>query len=103
MVIKYDAYINDSDIVSNIDRITNLIFKLLPSREEGGEWQIPLKNLIVELSGMSRLLNNKELFSVLCKLEGLLTLTEEDDFLQYRKTIFECLSIVEGLMKSCQD
>lgn len=102
MVIKYDAYINDSDIVSNIDRITNLIFKLLPSREEGGEWQIPLKNLIVELSGMSRLLNNKELFSVLCKLEGLLTLTEENDFLQYRKTIFECLSQLNKI-KKCLD
>lgn len=102
MVIKYDAYINDSDIISNIDRITNLIFKLLPSREEGGEWQIPLKNLIVELSGMSRLLNNKELFSVLCKLEGLLTLTEEDDFLQYRKTIFECLSQLNKI-KKCLD
>lgn len=102
MVIKYDAYINDSDIVSNIDRIINLIFKLLPSREEGGEWQIPLKNLIVELSGMSRLLNNKELFSVLCKLEGLLTLTEEDDFLQYRKTIFECLSQLNKI-KKCLD
>lgn len=102
MVIKYDAYINDSDIVSNIDRITNLIFKLLPSREEGGEWQIPLKNLIIELSGMSRLLNNKELFSVLCKLEGLLTLTEEDDFLQYRKTIFECLSQLNKI-KKCLD
>ena len=102
MVIKYDTYINDSDIVSNIDRITNLIFKLLPSREEGGEWQIPLKNLIVELSGMSRLLNNKELFSVLCKLEGLLTLTEEDDFLQYRKTIFECLSQLNKI-KKCLD
>ena len=83
MVIKYDAYINDSDIVSNIDRITNLIFKLLPSREEGGEWQIPLKNLIVELSGMSRLLNNKEL-------------------LQYRKTIFECLSQLNKI-KKCLD
>ena len=102
MVIKYDSYINDSDIISNIDRITNLIFKLLPSREEGGEWQIPLKNLIVELSGMSRLLNNKELFSVLCKLEGLLTLTEEDDFLQYRKTIFECLSQLNKI-KKCLD
>ena len=102
MVIKYDAYINDSDIVSNIDRITNLIFKLLPSREEGGEWQIPLKNLIVELSGMSRLLNNKELFSVLCRLEGLLTLTGEDDFLQYRKTIFECLSQLNKI-KKCLD
>ena len=102
MVIKYDAYINDSDIVSNIDRITNLIFKLLPSREEGGEWQIPLKNLIVELSGMSRLLNNKELFSLLCKLEGLLTITEEDDFLEYRKTIFECLSQLNKI-KKCLD
>ena len=102
MVIKYNAYINDSDIASNIDRITNLIFKLLPSREEGGEWQIPLKNLIVELSGMSRLLNNKDLFSVLCKLEGLLTLTEEDDFLQYRKTIFECLSQLNKI-KKCLD
>lgn len=102
MVIKYDAYINDFDIISNIDRITNLIFKLLPCREEGGEWKAPLENLIVELAGMSRLLDNKELFSVLCKLEGLLTLTGEDDFMQYRKTIFECLSQLNRI-KLCLD
>ena len=51
---------------------------------------------------MSRLFNNKELFYNLCKLEGLLTLTEEDDFLQYRKTIFECLSQLNKI-KKCLD
>jgi hypothetical protein len=102
MVIKYDVDINKKSIKENLDRISNLIFKLLPIREEGKDWQAPLENLIIELTGMTRLLDNKELFSVLCKLEGLLTLTDKEDFLKYRKTIFECLSQLSKL-KQCLD
>ena len=39
MVIKYGADIDKEAILANINRITNLIFKLLPSREEGLDWQ----------------------------------------------------------------
>lgn len=100
MDIKYSAQIHDDAIVKNINRITNQIFKLLPSREEGGEWEAPLSNLILEITGMARLLEDQtDLFSLLCKMEGLLTLTDEEDFFLFRKGIFECLSLLNSIKK----
>ena len=103
MVIKYNADIQNEAIIKNIDKITNQTFKLLPNREEGGDWETPLNNLIIELSGMSSLLSDHiDLFPLLCKMEALKTLTREDDFLQFRKTIFECLGLCNGI-KKCLD
>ena len=100
MIIKYDIDIDKEAIIRNIDRITNQIFKLLPSREEGLDWYCPLQNLIIEITGMNNLLiNHTDLFSLLCKMEGLLTLTKEDDFPLFRKTIFECLGLLTSLKK----
>lgn len=100
MVIKYNLDIAEDAILQNINRITNQIFKLLPSREEGGDWETPLHNLILEVVGMNELLIDQTiLFSLLCKMEALLTLTEENDFLDFRKIIFECLSMLNVLKK----
>lgn len=100
MVIKYNIDINNQAILDNINRLTNHIFKLLPSREEGGDWITPLKNIILEVAGMSNLLEDHTiLFRLLCKLEGLLTLTNEDDFLIFRATIFECLGLCNNIKK----
>ena len=100
MVIKYNIDIEKDAIIKNIDRITNQIFKLLPSREEGGDWKVPLQNLIIEVSGMNELLfDHVSLFSLLCKMEGLLNLDNEKDFLQFRKTIFECLGLINEVKK----
>lgn len=100
MILKYDAEIQDEAIIKNIDRITNQIFKLLPNREEGGDWKTPLQNLIIEIVGMDRMfLDHADLFPLLCKLEALLTLDQEDDFFMFRKTIFECLGLMNGLKK----
>lgn len=101
MVIKYNVEIQDEAVLKNIGRITNQIFKLLPSREEGNDWQSPLCNLIIEVAGMAELLkDHTDLFPLLCKMEALLTLTEENDFFDFRKTIFECLGLMNEL-KSC--
>ena len=98
MVIKYDIEINNEAIIKNIDRITNLIFKLLPSREENAEWVIPLQNLIIEIGGMNSLLSDQTiLFTLLCKMESLLTLTRDEDFYLFRKVIFECLGLCNSL------
>lgn len=100
MILKYDIEIENEVIVKDMDRLTNQIFKLLPSREEGSDWETPLENLIREIGGMSRLIGDQiEFFSLLCKLESLLTLTEKDDFFAFRKTIFECLSLISEIKK----
>ena len=101
MILKYGIEIDDAAIAKNIDRISNQIFKLLPTREEGGEWLAPLQNLIFEIAGMNELfLDQIDLFSLLCNLEALKTLKAEDDFMRYRNIIFNCLSIMTKV-KEC--
>ena len=99
MVIKYGADIESEAIVANLKRITNQVYKLLPNREEGIDWETPLATIMEELSGMDRLLcdQHEVLFSLLSKLEGLFILLNEEDFFQYRRTIFECLSLMSSL------
>ena len=101
MVIKYGIEIAESAVIENVDRIINQIFKLLPSREEGGDWETPLHNLILEVGGMNKLLSDQTiLFSLLCKMEALTVLTGEEDYIAFRKLIFECLGLLKQL-KGC--
>ena len=88
----------------NLKRLTNQIYKLLPSREEGLDWQLPLDTIIEELSGMNILMEEYQtiLFSLLCKLKGLTILTDNKDFSLYRRTISECLRLM-GELTSCLD
>lgn len=103
-ITKYEIEFDNDAVKQNIDRITNQIFKLLPSREEGGDWQTPLQNLILEITGMKALwVDQIELFSLLCKMEALTSLTEEDDFFVFRKLIFECLGLLNGIKKCLVD
>ena len=104
MVLKYDVEIKDTAVHNNLQKITNQIYKLLPEREEGLDWQTPLSTIMEELAGMDELLidHHDLFFSLLCKLEGLLTLTEAEDFFLYRRTIFECLGLVNSIRLACQ-
>lgn len=106
MKIKYGVIIDNNSISRNLKRLTNQIYKLLPEREEELDWRSPLNTIIVELAGMDRLLIDQHdiLFPLLCKLEGLLILTQPEDFYMFRRTIFECLSLMSNLKKNlCQD
>lgn len=105
MVLKYNVRIQDEAIESNLKKITNQIYKLLPNREEGIDWETPLNTIMEELSGMDSLLidHHDILFPLLCKLEGLFILTKEDDFFFYRRTIFECLSLMNSLINRVRD
>ena len=107
MVLKYGVEVDNYAIESILKKITNQIYKLLPMREENGDWKKPLETIMEELAGMDRMLGNQvEIFaSLLFKLEGLFSLVQEDDFQLYRRTIFECLSICGSLKEGlvCQD
>ena len=100
MVLKYNIEIDKKVLLEDLERITNQIFKLLPVREEGGDWESPLRNLLIELAGLdSLLLENVDFFSLICKMEALLLLTEKEDFFAFRRTIFECLNILSEVKK----
>ena len=101
MILKYGLDIEKEAVQTNLGRLTNQIYKLLPLREEGGDWQRPLENIMEELAGMDRLFLNQQplLYKLTCKLEGLFVLETQDDFMTYRGIIFECLGIVGELQK----
>lgn len=101
MILKYDAHIKDESIITNLKRITNQVYKLLPNREEGTDWEKPLSTLLEELAGMDRLLVGQHdiLFSLMCKLEGLFVLSGPEDFPLFRRTIFECLGLINEIVK----
>lgn len=104
MVIKYNGNIENQAVIENLHRLINQTYKLLPTREEGQDWQKPLETIVEELAGMDQLLLNHHeiLFMLLCKLQGLTTLLEEKDFALYRRTIFECLGALGELKAACQ-
>lgn len=65
-------------------------------RENNENWQGQLETLIIELTGMNEVLNiGADYLVMLSKLEGL-RLTDIE-FLYYRKTVFECISLLRGI------
>ena len=48
MILKYDIDIQDTAVYANLSRLTNQIYKLLPCREEGSDWEKPLATLMEE-------------------------------------------------------
>ena len=92
------VYFTDVDVEvvrSTLDRMTSQTFKLLPLREEGGEWIKPLATLSLELLGLNALFpNDPSLFSAVCKMEGIKELGEDMDFMTYRRSIFEICGLL---------
>jgi hypothetical protein len=100
MFTVYETDITNSSICYNLHRVVNQIYRLLPLREEGQDWQKPLSTLIIELSGLFNLLPQlNEGLRVLSKLEGLLILGNDLEFYEYRRCIFECCSIISSIEK----
>ena len=91
--------INKESIDFNLKRIINQVYKLLPMREEGRDWEKPLQTLIEQLSGMKRLIDGQDdlFFLILCKMEGLFSLNKNEDMTIYRRIIFECLGLLNTL------
>ena len=102
MILKYNVDIEEQTIHNRLQNLINQTYKLLPSREEGADWKKPLQTVLEELAGMQRLMNcgySEIFFPLLNKLEGLYSLVEDDDFLCYRRTIFECLGLMNDLQR----
>ena len=66
-------------------------------RENQENWSAHLDSLIIELSGLKDVsLNTDENFIILLsKLKGLRV--EETNFQLYRKTVFECISLLREM------
>lgn len=105
MVLKYNVGISNDVISYRLQNLINQIYKLLPTREENSDWVRPLETILEELAGMQRLMNcgySEFFFPLLNKLEGLFILINEDDFPCYRRTIFECLNLMNLFKKEIE-
>lgn len=79
---------------SNIMRLTNQLWKLIPMRENEEDWHRQLSTVILEITGMNEVfVINGTLASLLSKLEGLNKL--DTNFELYRKTVFESISLLQ--------
>ena len=93
---KYGFNVNKNIINTNINRLTNQIWKLIPMRENNEDWVSQLNTVIIELSGLNEMFSfNGQFLILLSKLEGLKDETIE--FLIYRKTVFEAITLLRGL------
>lgn len=102
MIIKYNVDIPMELIIKNITRLTNQLWKLIPMREQNENWKKQLNTVIIEIVGMNELLVcQSEGFQLLSKLEGMLQ-NEDMPFDLYRKTVFECLSLLQDLKNGIQ-
>lgn len=99
MILKYDIEISQEAFEKNITRLTNQLWKLIPMRENKEDWQKQLNTVIIEIAGINELIFNKsDGIQLLTKLEGMLQI-ESMSFDLYRKTVFECISLLQGLKK----
>lgn len=96
---KYDDLEFDKKTIDReIEKLINQIYKLLPMREEKKEWTSTLENLIVEIKGLNEIfIDQLMLLTILSKLEGLISLDKDCDFILFRKTIFDCLNLLTKL------
>ena len=95
MVTKYYDVPNDV-IQKDFYRLTKQLWKLIPMREKGEDWQKQLNLVTIEIAGLSRLFNAEvDYLILLSKLEGL---DESIAFMDYRKAIFDSIDLLKKLM-----
>ena len=62
------------------------------------KWEVDKK--VFFQGSLEELRAQTDSLDLLCKLEGLVVLTEDTDFLVFRATIFECLGLINKI-KQC--
>jgi hypothetical protein len=92
---KYNIEFCEEDVRANVQRLTNQLWKLIPMREHEENWQKQLETVLIEVVGLNELFTSPIILQLLSKLEGLSI--RETTFDIYRKTIFECISLVRSI------
>ena len=92
---KYNFNFEIEDIEVNVRRLTNQLWKLIPMREHNEDWLKQLNTVSIEIAGLHEIFSGPQFLQMLCKLEGLKT--QDTTFELYRKTVFECISLLQEL------
>lgn len=92
---KYEIEFSQEAIQKTVRRLTNQLWKLIPMRENDEDWYKQLQTVTLEIAGLNELFISPTFLQLLSKLEGLQI--KEVNFELYRKTIFECINILQEL------
>lgn len=99
MITKYHIDIPDEVMEKNIVRLTNQLWKLIPMRENEEDWDKQLNTVIIEIAGLNEIfIQDPRFLQLLSKLEGL-NILNDIEFPIYRKTVFECISLLQEIKK----
>lgn len=83
---------------SNVNRLTNQMWKLIPMRENNENWHDQLETIYIELAGLISLSSNaanEKTLVLLSKIQGMRN--ADTTFQIYRKTVFECISLLREM------
>lgn len=98
MLNKYNIDFSKEEIKNEIIRLTNQLWKLIPMWENNEDWNKQLESVIIDIAGKDEIfLHNSHFLQLLSKLEGLRV--EETEFIIYRKTVFECINLINEVVK----
>lgn len=97
MLTKYSFDMADEAVSREFSRLTNQLWKLLPMKENGEDWEKQLSSVIVEVAGLNEIFRERDMYvQLLAKLEGM-KVNAEMPFELYRKTIFESITLLQRL------
>lgn len=92
MITKYNSCFDETVVQTDLRRLVNQIWKLLPMREKEEDWEKQLSSVLIELHGLQDIFDDQlNLLILLSKLEGLFC---SKDFASYRLTIFGAISLL---------
>lgn len=95
LLTKYNFDFNQESIDKNVQRLTNQLWKLIPMREKQENWEKQLETVTIEIAGLNEIFIAPHFLQLLSKLEGLRVQSTEFDI--YRKTVFECINLLQEL------
>lgn len=85
----------NSLVAKDMRRLINQVWKLLPMRENNEDWQKQLNSVLIEIRGLHRMFGDQlDFLILLSQLEGL---HEVDDFMLYRSSVFNIISLMTEL------
>lgn len=97
METKYNFMFSKDTFETDMRRLVNQVWKLIPMRENSENWEVHLDILIEEIAGLHEIFSSQVAYLIiLSKLEGLKHPICED-FMLYRKTIFRCIDLLGKL------
>ena len=98
MMTKYSSCFDEKVVQTDLRRLVNQIWKLLPMREKEENWKKQLSSVLIELHGLQDMFDDQlKLLILLSKLEGLIY---TEDFMTYRLTIFGVISLLTEITNS---